>query len=176
MKKIIIFIMALVLVMASACTDTKNKPANVTEHEVTEKNDEKAELVLYYASDDAMGLKAEVRSVPKDEATNPENVVNMLISGTNEDGYASVIPNDTELNSCTVAGGVCTVDVSEEFVSRKGSANEQMIIYSVVNTLCRLDGIEKVKFLVDGKDVEFFGSYVFDEPFEEDTTLIKVGY
>ena len=89
---------------------------------------------------------------------------------------ASVIPNDTELNSCTVAGGVCTVDVSEEFVSRKGSANEQMIIYSVVNTLCRMDGIEKVKFLVDGKDVEFFGSYVFDEPFAEDTNLIKVGY
>ena len=176
MKKIIVFIIALVLVTASACTDTKNKPVNVTEYEVSEKNEEKAEVVLYYASDDAMGLKAEVRSVPKDEAANPENMVNMLISGTSKEGYASVIPNGTKLNSCIVADGICTVDISEEFVSPKGSANEQMIIYSVVNTLCRMDGIEKVKFLVDGKNVEFFGSYVFDEPFAEDTNLIKVGY
>jgi len=176
MKKIIVFIMALVFVMASACTDTKDKPVNVTEHEIAEKNDKKTELVLYYASDDAMGLKAEVRSVSEEEASNPQNVINMLISGTDKEGYASVVPEGTELNSCIVADGICTVDVSEEFISQKGSANEQMIIYSVVNTLCRLDGIEKVKFLVDGKNVEFFGSYVFDEPFAEDTTLIKVGY
>jgi spore germination protein GerM len=49
-----------------------------------------------------------------------------------------------------------------------------MTIYSIVNSLTELDGIEKVKFLIDGKtEKEYMGNFKFDALFPRSTQLIS---
>lgn len=183
MKKLLAVVIVLSIVMLSACSFVKDKPAGTTspgaddtQSEITKTENIKKDIVLYFATSDALGLGAEVRSVPAEEAGDPDCVLEQLVAGPSKEGLVSVLPEGTKILSCKLSDGLCTVDVSKEFVSGQGSANEQMIIYSVVNTLCRIDGVDEVAFLVEGEKVMIFGSYIFDEPFKEDTTLIKVGY
>mgnify|MGYP003304269782 CR=1 FL=1 len=50
---------------------------------------------------------------------------------------------------------------------------EQLTIYSIVNTLTALEGIEKVQFLVEGQKNESFIHMLINEPFVRDESLIK---
>jgi len=100
-------------------------------------------------------------------------VLNELIGGTLNSELVNVIPPQTKVNSATCENGICTVDLSADFISKNGTASEQMAIYSVVNTLCSMDGIDKVQFIIDGKKIMIFGSYIFDQPFEADMSIVK---
>lgn len=47
------------------------------------------------------------------------------------------------------------LDLSSNILSHVGDAKEELlIIYSFVNTICNLGGVDRVKFLIDGKSVE----------------------
>ncbi|MEG0729729.1 MAG: GerMN domain-containing protein, partial [Cetobacterium sp.] len=47
------------------------------------------------------------------------------------------------------------LDLSSNILSHVGDAKEELlVIYSFVNTICNLGGVDRVKFLIDGKSVE----------------------
>ena len=168
MKKIIVLFSAVCLLFASSCTP-KKKPVTqeinppTPQKQVVE--DTTMDITLYYADKDAASLCAETRTVPSDKANDASFVISELLKGTSQDNLTNSIPMGTRVNSCTVENGLCTLDLSAEFISKQGTANEKMAIYSVVNTLCCLDGVDEVQFLIDGQKVKIFGSYIFDEPF-----------
>ncbi len=170
MKKIIVLFSAVCLLFASSCTPKKpvtqeiNPP--IPQKQVVEQTTK--DITLYYADKDAASLCAETRTVPSDKANDASFVIGELLKGTSQDNLTNSIPEGTKINSCTVENGLCTLDLSAEFISKQGTANEKMAIYSVVNTLCLLDGIDEVQFLIDGQKVKIFGSYIFDEPFSPD--------
>ena len=176
MKKVIILMLAFCMVFAASCgTKSTDKP-QTPEKPVQPKPVEAPiteDIKLYYTDNGASGLYAEVRKIEASKAKDPKVIVEELLKGTTSDKLVNVIPEGTKLNSCTVDGGLCTLDLSSQFVSKNGTANEQLSIYSVVNTLCLLDDIEEVRFLIDGKEVMIYGSYIFDEPFAPDTTIVK---
>ena len=60
----------------------------------------------------------------------------------------------------------------------QGSTQTQMTVYSLVNTLAAVDNPEKqvrVRFLVEGKPVEFLGELDAKDPFEPDMALVAKG-
>lgn len=184
MKRLLVLLFALLLVFSVACTKNTEEDVlgeggdNPTITDVTDtknKDDEEdnAQVVLYYSDKDARGLCPEVRNVPSDKANDALFVATELFKGAESDELVNTIPANTKINSCVVSDGLCTLDLSSEFISKQGTANEELAIYSVVNTLCRLDGIDEVQFLIDGQKVMIFGSYIFDEPFSEDTSLVR---
>ena len=176
MKRIIVLILTFCMIFAVSCGNkSANKPQTPEKPQEPKPIEENAteSITLYYTDSDASGLYAEERKVDSSKAKDATTIVEELLKGTASDEYVNVIPAGTKLNSCNVQEGLCTLDLSSQFISKNGTANEQLSIYSVVNTLCLLDDIEEVKFLIDGKEVMIYGSYIFSEPFGPDTTIVK---
>ena len=48
-----------------------------------------------------------------------------------------------------------------------------MTLYSIINTITELPGIDKVQFLIEGQKQEVYIHAVFNEPFKRNDKLIK---
>ena len=95
---------------------------------------------------------------PGTSTTVPELVVKSLLADPGTNGIRSCIPAGTKLLSTKVDNGVCTVDLSSEYLSQPGdliSANRVLVA-----TLCAIDGVKGVKILVNGAvPAEFEGQW-----------------
>lgn len=172
MKKILCLVLAVCFLFCTACKNSV-KPSDA----VTEGKDvkETTEITLYYPDKQGICLVSEVRKVELDENHLAKKVVEKLIDGPETEGLLTLIPDGTKLNAIDVKDGLCTVDFSSEFInnSNSGSSSETFLVYSVVNSLTALEDVKEVLFLIDGKTVEIFGNFIFDEPFEADNELNK---
>ena len=136
---------------------------------------EKMTVTLYFSDDDAMYLVSEKRDVVINEDDKPEAVVfRELIKGPQTDNLWDAIPEGTKLLSVNTKNGLCTIDLSKEFVDNSpgGTASERMAIYSVVNSLTSLEGVKNVQFLIDGKKREIYTHMIFDKPIPRDNDII----
>jgi len=131
--------------------------------------------VLYFSDSDAVYLVGEHREIEIPAGVSEEEaVITELMAGPRTDDLWSAIPDGTKLLSVVTKAGVCTVNFSREYIGNSpgGTAAERMAIYSVVNTLTELDGIEKVDFLIEGKKEKVYTHAIFDEPFSRDESII----
>jgi len=132
---------------------------------------EYAILKLYFSDENATGLIIENRMVEVD-ANQPRErtILEQLILGPSEEGYYATIPPETKIRDVTTTeDGICYVNLSQEFVTKHagGSTGELFTTYSIVNSLCELNGIEKVQFLVEGEKLETYKGHLdFSVPFE----------
>ena len=78
-------------------------------------------------------------------------VVEQLIAGPTEDGYYPTIPKDTKVMSVTSKDGVCYVNLDTGFTSQGYDVLGTVTIYSIVNSLTDLPGIQSVQILVNGE-------------------------
>jgi germination protein M len=65
-------------------------------------------------------------------------------------GMTTSIPPGTKVLGIAIDGATATVDLSAEFVSSSGSLDETMRLAQVVFTVTQFDGIDRVKFHIDG--------------------------
>ena len=80
-------------------------------------------------------------------------VAGELLDGPTLPGLVSPFPEGTQLLSVALSEqGVCTVDLSAPFGRALGEypGQEDLLLYSVVNTLGGLEGIQQVQILVEG--------------------------
>ena len=124
-------------------------------------------LTLYFATPDAANIRPEQREIP--QTNEPARLaMEELLAGTRSPGLVTVIPAGTKLKGFSVRNGVAYVDVSGEILktTNRGSANESLIVASIVNTLTEFPGIQKVQILVEGKEMEtLYGHMDLSEPF-----------
>ena len=90
--------------------------------------------------------------------------VEALLAGPDEaeerDGFASVMPEGTDLLGLTIAKGVAMVDFSSEFNSTGlGSCCEDLPLAQVVWTLTQFDTVDKVVFEIAGERVVSYGGH-----------------
>ncbi len=133
-------------------------------------------VTFYFADKDAMYLVPETRTVDKKGGTLEAAVMEELLKGPQKEGSVPTIPEGTRVLSVTVENGVAYVDFSKEFQTKHpgGSAGEIMTIYSVVNTLTGLPGVEKVQFLLEGdKQESILGHMDTTVPIEPDSKLVE---
>jgi len=138
----------------------------------------KQPVTLYFSDDQAMYLVPEEREVVKGgDETLEEVIINELIKGPGKEGLTRTMPEGTKLLSVTVVNGVAYVNLSKEFKTKHwgGSAGETMTLYSIVNSLCKLAGIEKVQLLLEGDKQESIlnGNMDTSIPIEPDYSLTK---
>lgn len=158
--------------VSSPVSDPKNTSLGATNQEPVEKKT----ITLYYGNSSADGVVAEKREVEISKDTQIERVVfeELQKKPKTQELYAT-IPEGTKLIAVATEGGICTLNLSKEFVDNSpgGSAGELMTLYSIINTLTELQGIEKVQFLIEGQKQEAYIHAVFDEPFERNEDIIK---
>ena len=82
---------------------------------------------------------------------------------------------ESRLLSVGISDGVCRVEFSQEFYGREPADREKgrLVIYSVVNSLCRIPGIDAVTITVEGNDVDSYGSFSTLWPLEADMSLVS---
>lgn len=133
-------------------------------------------IALYFADVNNDCLIAENRTI-KVTDTNPieQYIVNELIKGAESSTTKSLLASDTQLISAQTTDGVCFVNFKSGFVEKNigDSKKENLIIYSIVNSLCELDKVTSVQFLVDGKKIEKFGSIDISTNFEKNKNISK---
>ncbi|HAN09050.1 MAG TPA: hypothetical protein DCP90_00370 [Clostridiales bacterium] len=154
---------------------TENDVITDTTKQAQEKKE--VEIKLYFADADANNLIAESRKTIILSDENIEKIViEELISGPGTSSNLSPIPKGTELKDIEVKDNICYVDFNQEFKTNHvgGSDMERLTIFSIVNSLTEIEGINKVQFLIEGKKNEIYkGHYEFDKPFERDESIIK---
>ncbi len=186
MKKIIIFAIVIACIIFCASCIKNNTDTTVVNpdtgdiQEIVPPNEEdeveepaKADIILYYSDNQGLGLTKETRTVDAKDASDPAFVLKELIKGTENPNCVNVIPTNTAINACTVSGDRCTVDLGVDFIEIQGTASQEMAMYSVVNTLCAIDGITEVQFLIEGEKVSLFGNYDFASAFEADMSFVR---
>ena len=104
---------------------------------------------------------SEIRTImagsPKIAAT---SAIAELLKGPYEDFNFAVIPAGTKLISVEIANKIARVNFSQEFLSESldSSILDNYIIYTIVNTLTEIPGIEALSFSIDGKVIKGYGT------------------
>lgn len=199
MKKIWIIAVCLIsLVVLSGCNNSKltnevvnlekrdleiettdsyeNNKDDVEDHENLKEHEEETtkDIVLYFSDYQAEYAVAEIRKVEV-EGSIEETVFKELKKGPENEQLYGVIPKGTRLLSIQTEDGVCTVDLSEEFVSNQpgGTAAETITINSIVNTLTELEHIDSVQFRIEGDVREVLVHLILDRPIKRNENVIK---
>jgi len=124
---------------------------------------ETKEIALYFSDESGQYLVCEMRDIPKVEGIARAAMQELIAGPSVESGLLPTIPVGTELLDINVRpDGVCIVDFSGELVVNHpgGSMNEEMTVYSVVNTLTQFPTIKEVQILVDGQKVETIAGHM----------------
>lgn len=136
------------------------------------------EITFYFPSDDMKSLVAVNKNLVISEADSlTQTIVEHLILGYRFDtGFRRHISQYTQCLSAQVRSRTCYVDLSMEFLELNLCNEEGLSLtaYSIVNTLCLLDTIDRVQFLIEGEAVSGIMTPGFDAPMEPDYSLVIV--
>lgn len=110
-----------------------------------------ATLDLYFANMQGDGLVKETQEVYYNSNISMEKLVmEHLISGPKKEEAQKTIPDETKLINIAVVDGSCYVNLDENFKNQNYELQEPIVVYSIVNSLASLDGIDKVQISVNG--------------------------
>ena len=132
-------------------------------------------FTLYFTNKNGDRLVEEQRSV-RYRRNLPKATVALeqLARGPLEKGHYPTIPENSEVLSLTRANGICYVDYNSVFQDYALNIDEQIPIYSVVNTLIAATGADKVEISIEGnKEVTFGKNMQLYKFYEWNKNLIK---
>ena len=138
-------------------------------------NKQKGTIVLYFANEKGDALKEYRKSVEISNTSSlGRTVVESLIEGPQREGYRATISEGTTIQNIAVKDGIYYVDLSEKFYNNDNPLKNDIIVYSIVNSLVDLPTISKVQFLKNGEKVQFYRETLpFDGLFERNLDIIE---
>lgn len=114
---------------------------------------DKSEIItLYYADKSRDSLVNVDREVKFSDAKTIEKVIiDLIIAGPIKgEKCKAVINNKTKVNSVQIQGEVCFIDFSEQFLNLPQGESSELAVYSIVNSLTKLENINSVVITVNG--------------------------
>ena len=115
-------------------------------------NDVEVSLYLATAGGDKLYSESMVISL-KNNTTIEEMIVEELAD-------RGAIPKDTEINSVSISQGICYLDLSEEFQDGVRGVKKEIVLYSLVNSITSISGIDKVHISIDGETIDKYGDTI----------------
>lgn len=110
-----------------------------------------ATLTLYFASSDGTHLVKETRDVHYSTNISVEKLVmEQLIEGPKGGDAMATIPSETRIITLSVMDGVCYVNLDNNFQNQNQEITEEVVLYSIVNSLTELSGVSKVQISING--------------------------
>ena len=129
---------------------------------------------VYYANKAGDALLASNLKIPYSGSETEEQIVlRQLIAGPVEEEMYPVLSEKTEVLSVSTKDGICTVNLSKEFLDKLPEVTEEITIYSIVNTLMELQGIYRVQFLVEGKLEKLYQTMDLTLTYERNLNVIE---
>ena len=109
-------------------------------------------VALFFAAEDNSALKEEEREIQVFDGAILKACMLALQKGPETEGLSNTIPEGTVLKGISIKDKVAIVDLSKEFDQGDGTAGNISRL-SVINTLTKINGVEKVRFHIDGDDM-----------------------
>ena len=135
-----------------------------------------ADLTLYFASLDGQSLVSETQHVHyySSNISMEKLVMEQLLEGPMSSNAQSAIPKGTTLISVSVMDGVCFVNLDENFLTQNYDISEDVVIYSIVNSLVELPTVSTVQLSVNGDtDLVYRQDRSFKEFYSMNRDLIR---
>ena len=154
----------------------------LTKDEADELNS-KIRITTYFVNEDNTKLEGEIRYMQIEEAKkSTENIAGAIVTELLKGPSAGfkgkrLIPEGTKLLApVTIAGSLAVVDLSSEFINNSSNDKKEieMCIYSLVNSVTEIKELDRVKILIDGKEVEKLKETAMNMPFKRNKSLISV--
>lgn len=164
MKKnftMIIFSIVLVSFLATTGCEKKDTLSSQNKQKIekltpSDSKDNNVELELYFdasKNNEKVDLTKEERLINTDELLG-ELTVHELIKGPYLNSKLNpVLPKNTRLLSFSIDNKIAYVNLSKEALTNMPPTKEEACVKSMVWSLTSLRGIEKVKFLIENKDI-----------------------
>lgn len=109
------------------------------------------EVDLYYANSLGDKLVRKRQKIAYSKNVSLEKVVmERLISGPSDNDSEPTLPSNLKLLSISVIDGVCYVNLDSSFLTEMVNVSSELPVYSIVNTLCSLKGIDYVQIMING--------------------------
>lgn len=168
MKKMIILIIVVIIIIgiiifsifnfsAEKISIEENINEILPEEEILEEQNLETEIKLYFTDSTSNILSPEIRKInSKELIANPYlYVLKLLFEGPLENKYINEIPKETKINDIKFEKGILFIDLSEEFLNSSGTNP----IYSIVNTMCQFNEVEKIKITINGENKKGLNEY-----------------
>ena len=98
------------------------------------------------------------------------------ITGVETNELFRCVSKDTKLIRVIAKDGICYVDFNSELLNKPMGITDEVLVYSIVNTLVELPKINKVQFTINGQQTAVFtDGMAFDIPFERNLDIIESG-
>lgn len=133
-------------------------------------------LTLYFANEKGDGLVEVTRDVYRNENMSMEKLVlEQLIEGPKgKEKVHPAIPPETKVLSVAEEDGVCYVNLNEGFLEQGVDVADVVSIYSIVNSLSEINGINKIQIAINGDTSKAYKDNIpLDELFERDLDLVE---
>jgi spore germination protein GerM len=126
----------------------------------------RGEHTVYYTGVDRrylIGHSVNVNLENREEL--PGLLLEQMLTVPQDTELRSLIPSGTKIRSVRVEDGLCTVDLSQEFESRRSfsQTGQLLSLMGIVNTLCNLNEIDQVTFLVEGDPLVHYGAFALPD-------------
>lgn len=138
---------------------------------------ERVTLKLYFANEDGTALIVTNRTMAYNTNISMERlVVDELLKGPGTDvadvAYPTINPN-TKVVSVSVRDGICYVNFDDTFLTQIYNVSSEVTIYSIVNSLAELTGVNKVQISVNGEsDIMYRENISLSTVFERNLDLV----
>lgn len=131
-------------------------------------------VVLYFPRSSGRGLGFESRTLTLTEDDDLyANVTAALLAGPEGLGLRSPFPEELEVLGSKLEGGVCHVNFSSHLLDVEAPPAEQdLLLYSIVDTLGNMDSVSSVQILVEGEPLLHYGNTDTSIPLEPDFGLV----
>lgn len=134
-------------------------------------------LRLYFSNKEGSALVEETRVVHYSSNISLEKLVmEQLMEGPKESGALGTIPTGTKLINISVVDGICYISLDETFLNQNQEISEQVVLYSIVDSMTELSSIERVQLSING-DTSRKCRYVYSLAtlYEADDSVIETG-
>ncbi len=140
-------------------------------------NFERAEIHLYFASEDGKKLVETYRTVVFNGNIPMERlVVEQVISGPNGDFNYPTVNEGTKVVNILTRDNICTVTLDKTFLTNPYPVEPEVAVYSIVNSLTELPAIRQVQIIIEGEDNPvFMNTYTLDSEtlLQKNTKIIQ---
>lgn len=138
---------------------------------------EKYDVTLYFANSAGTALIREKRTVKVGTGkTLPSIILEELKKGPTQEGLLKTMPTGTKVIDVREKNGICYIGLSNDFLQNAPEAaiNDELSIYSIVNSLTDLVNINQVKFDIEGNNVKQFKSITgFDKALSRNLDAVE---
>ncbi|MBR3704450.1 MAG: GerMN domain-containing protein [Oscillospiraceae bacterium] len=121
---------------------------------------QQVQVQLYFLNDEGV-LTAEKHTLDIYEGeTQSAVLITALLAGPRNSELRRVIPEDFSVNSVKTEDGVCLIHLAPHTLQTlpDDEFTQNMILWTLAESLYSLEYIDAIRFLVDGEELEYFGS------------------